>query len=190
MCSGCGWTTGVHMTEFPTYGAGAHVTGLLGVSRGGQLTEGTDIFGALEANVASGLALEAPYHGRCGRGGVRDVNGVETGAGGSHNHFQSSGQSNASRAHCRSSSSVNSRPTSLSRSSVPPVMFSGGKGVRSPRGKGICSSGQLGKWVDCSVGGGHGVSGQGSSSWARGMCYSRESPHFIFSFLFRQLYYA
>ena len=126
------------MTEFSTYGTGAHVTGSLGMSRGGQSTEGADILGALGANVVSGPTLEASYHSRCGRSGIRDVNWVGAGAGNSHNHFQSSGQSNTSRAHCRSSSSVNSRPTSLSWSSIPPVVLPRGRGVRSARGKGVC----------------------------------------------------
>ena len=111
------------------------------------------------ANMLGGPTLEASYHGGCGRGGVGDINGVSAGAGDSHNHFQSSGQSNTSRAHRRSSSSVNSRPTSLSRSSIPSVVFSGGKGVWSARREGICSSGQLGKRVDCSVSGGYRVGG-------------------------------
>ena len=71
-------------------------------------TEGADVLGALRTDVFSRPTLEASYHGG-GRGsGVGDVNGVGAGAGDSHNHFQSSGQSNASRAHCQSSSSVNS----------------------------------------------------------------------------------
>ena len=126
---GCGWTTGAHMTKFSTYGARAHVTGSLGMSRWGQLTEGADILRALGANVVGGLTLEALHHGGCGRGGIGDVNWVGAGAGDSHNHFQSSRQSNASRAHCRSSSSVNSRPTSLSRSNVPSVALPRGKVV-------------------------------------------------------------
>ena len=97
--------------------------------RHGQSTEGTDVFRALGANMVSGSTLEASYHGRCGRGGVGNVDWVGAGAGGSHNHFQSSGQSNASRAHCRSPSSVNSRPTSLSWSSVSSVPLPRGKGV-------------------------------------------------------------
>ena len=117
------------MTEFSTYGTGAHVTGSLGMSRRGQSTEGTDILGALGANMVGGLTLEALYHGRCGRGGVGDINWVGAGASDSHNHFQSSGQSNTSRAHCQSSSPVNLRPTSLSRSSVSPIALPRGKGV-------------------------------------------------------------
>ena len=78
------------MTEFSTYGTGAHVTGSLGMSRRGQSTEGADIFRTLGANVVSGSTLEASYHGRCERGGIGDVNGVGAGTG-SHNHFQSSG---------------------------------------------------------------------------------------------------
>ena len=158
MGSGCGWTTGAHMTELSTYGTGMHVAHLLGVSWSSQLTKGADVFGALGVDMVSGLALETSHHGWCGRGGVGDVNGVGAGAG-SHNHFQSSRQSNASRAHCQSSSSVNSRPTSLSWSSVPPVTFPGGKGVRSARGKQVCSPGQLGEWIDCSIGGGYRVGG-------------------------------
>ena len=78
------------MTELSTYGTGVHVASMLGVSRGGHSTEGANVFGALGANVVSGSTLEASYHGRCGRGGIGDVNGVGTGTG-SHNHFQSSG---------------------------------------------------------------------------------------------------
>ena len=116
------------MTKLSTYGTGAHVTGVLRVSGGGQLTEGADVLRTLGANVVGRPTLEAPYHGGCRRGGVGDFNGVGVGAS-SHNHLQSSGQSNASRAHCRSSSLVNSRPTSLSWSSVPSVVFLRGKGV-------------------------------------------------------------
>ena len=78
------------MTELPTYGAGAHVAGSLGMSRGSQSTKGADVLRALGANMVGRLILEASYHGRCGRGGIGDVNGVGAGAG-SHNHFQSSG---------------------------------------------------------------------------------------------------
>ena len=128
MSCGCGWAIGAHMTELSAYGAGVHMAGTLGVSRGGQLTKGADVFRTLGANVVGRPTLEALYHSGCGRGGVGDLNGISVGAG-SHNHLQSSGQSNASRAHCWSSSSVNSRPTSLSWSSVPSVLFPGGKGV-------------------------------------------------------------
>ena len=158
MCCGCSWATGAHMAEFSTYGTGTHVTGSLGMSRGGQPTEGADIFGTVRVDMVGRPALEASYHSGCGRGGVGDVDGVSAGAG-SHNHFQSSGESNTSRAHCWSSSSVNSRPTSLSRSSVPPVAFPGRKGIRLARGKWVGSAGQLGRWVDCGVGRGQGVGG-------------------------------
>ena len=158
-CSGCGWATGAHMTKLSTYGAGMHVTSSLGVSRRSQSTEGADVLRALGANMVGGPALEASYHGRHGRGGVGDTDWVGAGAGDSHNHLQSSGQSNASRAHCWSSPSVNSRPTSLSWSSVPSVALPRGKGVRLARGKGVCMAGQLGEWVDCGVGGGYRVSG-------------------------------
>ena len=86
------------MTKFSTDGTGAHETGTLGVSRGGHPAEGADVLGTLGADVLSRLALEASYHGGCWRGRVGDVNGVGAGSG-SHNHFQSSRESNASRAH-------------------------------------------------------------------------------------------
>ena len=133
MSCSCGWATGAHMTELSTYGTGVHVTGALGMSRGGQSTEGANVLRTLGVNVVGRPTLEAPYHGGCRRGGVGDFNGVGAGAS-SHNHLQSSGESNTSRAHCRSSSSVNSRPTSLSRSSVPSVAFPRGKGVFGRRG--------------------------------------------------------
>ena len=158
-CCSSGWATGAHMTEFSTYGTGAHVTGSLGMSRRSQSTEGTDVLWALGVNVVGGSTLEASYHGRCGRGGVGNVDWIGAGASDSHNHFQSSGQSNASRAHCRSSSSVNLRPTSLSWSSVPSVSLPRGKGVRSARGKRGRATGQLGEWVDCGISGGHRVGG-------------------------------
>ena len=156
----------------------------LRVSGCGQSTKGADVLRTLGMNVLGGLTLEASYHSGCGRGRVGDINGVVAGTSDSHNHFQSSGQSNASRAHCWSSSSVNSRPTSLSRSSIPPVTFSGGKGVRSARGKGICSLGQLGKWVDCSVSGGYRVGGRRGSSRARGAGFDKgKRGSMIFLFL-------
>ena len=120
--------------EIVTNGAGAHVAGPLGMSRGGHLTERANVFWALGTDMVGGSALETLYHGWCGRGRVGDINGVDACAG-SHNHLQSSGQSNTSRAHCRSSSLVNSRPTSLSWSCVPSITFPRGKGVWSARGK-------------------------------------------------------
>ena len=163
-CS-CGWATGAHMTEFSTNGTGTHVAGTLGVSRGGHSTEGAYVFGALRADVVGGSALKASYHGRCGGGGVGNVNGVGARTG-SHNHFQSSRQSNASRAHCRSSSSVNSRPTSLSWSCVPSIAFPRGKGVWSVRGKRGGAVSQLGGGVDGHVGGRYRVGGRGCPGWA------------------------
>ena len=134
MCCSCSWATGAHMTELSTYGTGAHVASTLGVSRGGHSTEGANVFRTLGADMVGGSTLKTSHHGGCGRGRVGDINGVSARTG-SHNHFQSSGQSNASRAHCWSSSSVSSRPASLSWSNVPAVMFPRGKGVRLARGK-------------------------------------------------------
>ena len=171
------------MTELSAYGTRAHVAGTLGVSWGSQSTKGADVFGALGANVVSGPALEASYHSRCGRGGVGDLNGIRAGAG-SHNHFQSSGQSNASRAHCRSSSSVNLRPTSLSRSSVPSVTFPGGKGVWLAKGKWVGLVGQLGRWVDCGISGGKGFGRRGGSNGARGAGISEGRRGSMVFFLF------
>ena len=95
---GCGWATGAHMTEFSTDWAGAHEAGALGMSWGSHPTEGAYVLGALGADVLSRVALEASYCGGCGRGRVGYINGIGAGTG-SHNHFQSSGESNASRAH-------------------------------------------------------------------------------------------
>ena len=86
---GCGWATDAHMTELSTYGTGAHMASMLGVSRGGHSTEGADILRTLGVDMVGGLTLEALYHHRCRRGGVRDINGVGAGTG-SHNHLQSS----------------------------------------------------------------------------------------------------
>ena len=156
MCCGCSWATGAHMTELSTYGTGVHVASMLGVSRGGHSTEGANVFGALGANMVGGSTLKTSHHSGCWRGGVGDINGVSA-CTSSHNHLQSSGRSNASRAHCRSSSPVNSRPTSLSWSSVPSVAFPRGKGVWSVRGKWVRVTGQLRRRVDGSVSGGYGV---------------------------------
>ena len=95
---GCGWATGAHMTEFSTDGTGAHEAGALRVSWGGHSTEGADVLGALGADMLSRLALEASHRGGCRRGRVGYIDGIGAGTG-SHNHFQSSGESNASRAH-------------------------------------------------------------------------------------------
>ena len=95
---GCGWATGAHMTEFSTDRAGAHEASALGMSWGGHPTEGAYVLGTLGADVLSGLALEASYRGGCRRGRVGYIDGIGAGTG-SHNHFQSSGESNASRAH-------------------------------------------------------------------------------------------
>ena len=98
MSCGCGWATGAHMTEFSTGGTGTHKASALGVSWGGHPTEGAYVFGALRADVLSRSALEASYSGGCGRGRVGYIDRVGAGTG-SHNHFQSSGESNMSRAH-------------------------------------------------------------------------------------------
>ena len=95
---GCGWATGAHVTEFPTDGTGAHEASVLGVSWGSHPTKGAYVLGALGADVLSRLALETSYCGGCRRGRVGYIDGIGAGTG-SHNHFQSSGESNTSRAH-------------------------------------------------------------------------------------------
>ena len=95
---GCGWATGAHMTELSTDGTGVHEASALGVSWGGHSTEGAYVFGALGADMFSRLALEASYRGGCRRGRVGYIDGIGAGTG-SHNHLQSSGESNVSRAH-------------------------------------------------------------------------------------------
>ena len=127
------------------------------MSWGGDSTEGADIFRTLGADVISGPALEASYHGGCGRGGVGNVDWVDAGSG-SHNHFQSSRESSTSSAQARSSSSVDSTPTPLSRCCVSSVTLSSlVDGADVVRGEWEGPLGQLGKGVDCSVSGGQRV---------------------------------
>ena len=141
--------------------------------------EGADVLGALRAYVFQGLALEASYDSGSGWGfrSVKDDDGVVVGSG-LHNHLQSSGECNMSRAHSRSTSSVNPSPASLSWCSIATILF--------PWGKGGCSSGvmregvgslsQLGDGINGNVGGGKRIgrggvpcgsrrAGVGSSSW-------------------------
>ena len=124
MGHGCGWTSGAHMTEFSAYGARAHETGVLGMTGGHSSIEGADVLRALGTDVFSGLALEISYHGRGGRFCVGDDNRVVAGSR-LHNHLQSSGEHNMSRAHSRSTLSVHPSPTLLSRCRVSMVSFSG-----------------------------------------------------------------
>ena len=142
------------MTEFSTDGAGAHRAGALGMSRGGSLTEWADIFRAVRAYMVQRLTLEAPYGGGGGWfGSVRDDNGVVAGSG-LHNHLQSSGEHNTSRAHSRSTSSANPSPASLSWHSVTTILLPWGKERCSSRvaREQVGSLGQLGSWVDGSIG--------------------------------------
>ena len=62
MSCGCGWATGVHMTEFSANGTGMYEAGSLGVTRSGGSAEGTYVLRALEVDMFSGLALKASYH--------------------------------------------------------------------------------------------------------------------------------
>ena len=80
--------------------------------------------------VVQGLTLEASYDsgGRWFRG-VGNDDGVVAGSR-LHNHLQSSGERNTSRAHSRSTSSANPSPALLSRHSIATILF--------PRGKGRC----------------------------------------------------
>ena len=142
------------MTELSANWTGAHGAHTLRVSLGNSLTERADVLGAMGAYMVQGLALEASYDGG-GRwfGGIRNDDGVVVGSR-LHNHLQSSGERNTSRAHSRSTSSANPFPASLSWCSVTTISFSWGKG-RCSSGTArewVGSSGQLGKWVDGSVG--------------------------------------
>ena len=139
------------------------------------LTEGADILGALGTYVFQGLALEAASDSRSGWEfwRVRDNDGVVVGSR-LHNHLQSSGEHNMSRAHSRSTSSVHSSPTLLSRCRVPWVSFSGregGSGSGLVR-KGVGLLGQLGRRVDDGVCRGKGIGRQGGSGGMRGIWVS------------------
>ena len=139
------------MTKLSTDWTGVHGTSALRVSRGDSLTEGTDILGALGAYMVQGLTLEASDDSGSGQR-VRDDNGIVAGSR-LHNHLQSSGEHNTSRAHSRSTLSANPSPASLSQCSVTPILFSWGKGRCSSRvaREGVGSSSQLGGGVDCGV---------------------------------------
>ena len=125
----------------------------LRVSGGDLSTERADVLGAMGAYIVQGLALEASYNRRGGQfRGVGDIDGVAAGSG-LHNHLQSSGERNTSRAHSRSTSSANPSPASLSRHSITTILF--------PWGRGRCGSemtrdqvgllGQLGSGIDGGV---------------------------------------
>ena len=124
---------------------------MLRVSGGNSSTEQTDTLRAFGAYVVQGLTLEALDNSGSGWR-VRDDNGIVAGSG-LHNHLQSSGEHNMSRAHSRSTSLTNPSPASLSRHSVATISFSWGKGRRSSRvareGVGLLS--QLRGRVDCGV---------------------------------------
>ena len=142
------------MAKFSADGAGAHGACALRMSGGGLLTERADVLGAMGAYMVQGLALKALYNGGGGWfWGVRDVNGIVAGSG-LHNHLQSSGERNTSRAHSRRTSLANPSPASLSQHSVAMILFSWGKGRCGPettreRVGSLC---QLGSWIDSGVG--------------------------------------
>ena len=120
------------MTELSTNWTGVHRAGALRVSWGDSSTEGADVLWAMRAYVVQGLELEALYDGGVEWfGSVGDNDGVVAGSR-LHNHLQSSGECNMSRAHSRSTSSANPSPASLSQHSIMMISF--------PWGKGRCSS--------------------------------------------------
>ena len=100
--------------------------------------------------MVQGLTLEASCSGR-GRwfGGVGNDDGIGI-ASRLHNHLQSSGEHNTSRAHSRSTSSANPSLASLSQHSVVTILFPWGKGRCGPRvvRERVGSLGQLGDRVD------------------------------------------
>ena len=142
------------MTKLSTDGARVHWARTLRVSGGDLSTEWADVLWAMGAYVVQGLALETSYSRRGGRSwGIGNVDGVVAGSG-LHNHLQSSGERNTSRAHSRSTSLANPSPASLSQHSIATISFSWGKGrcsVETLR-EWIGSSGQLGSWVNSRVG--------------------------------------
>ena len=102
------------------------------MSWGDSLTEGADVFRAVRAYVVQGLTLEALYDGGVQWfGNVGDDDGVVAGSR-LHNHLQSSGEHNTSRAHSRSTLSANPSPASLSQHSVATISFPWGKGRCGP----------------------------------------------------------
>ena len=142
------------MTEFSTDWAGVHGAGMLGMSGSGPLTEGTHVLRAMGAYMVQGLALEASYNGGIGWWfrSVGDNDGVVAGSR-LHNHLQSSGERNMSRAHSRSTLSANPSPSSLSWHSIATISFSWGKARRGSwvMREGVSSSGQLGGRVNSGV---------------------------------------
>ena len=159
------------MTKFSTYRGGAHGTSALSVSRGRSLAEGADVLGTLGVYMFHRLTLEALYDGGSGwrGGGIRHDNGIVAGPG-LHNHLQSSGECNTSRAHSRSTSSANPSPASLSWHSVTMILFpwrKGGCGSSAMRER-VGSLSQLGKGVNSGVGRGYRVGGGGVPCGSRG----------------------
>ena len=104
------------------------------MSRGGPLAEGTNVLGALGVYMVQGLALEALYDsgGNWWFGSVGDRDWGVSGSG-LHSHLQSSGEHNTSRAHSRSTLSVNPSPASLSWCSFVMISFPWVKERCSPR---------------------------------------------------------
>ena len=99
------------MTELSTDWTGAHGAGALRMSRSGPLTEGADVLRAVRVYMVQGLALGTPHDDGSGWQfrSVGDNNGVVAGSG-LHNHPQSSGEHNMSRAHSRSTVTVQMDP--------------------------------------------------------------------------------
>ena len=157
------------MTELSTDRAWAHKASLLGMSRGGSLTEGAYIFWALRVDMLSRVVLEALYHSGGGRFWVGDDDGIVAGSR-LHNHLQSSRECNTSSAHSRSASSVSPSLAALSQGRVMTILFPCGKGDSSGVAReGVGSSGHLGRWVDRGICRGKGVGRRGGSGGARGV---------------------
>ena len=138
--------------------------------------EGADVFGALRAYMVQGLGLEASYNSRSGWWfrSIGDNDGVVAGSG-LHNHLQSSGENNTSRAHSRSTSSANPSPASLSWHSILTILLFWGKercGSGTVR-EGVGPSSQLENGVDGSVHGGERVSRGGIPCRSRGVGIGR-----------------
>ena len=158
------------MTKLSTDGAGTHWACVLRVSRGYLLTERADVLWAMGVYMVQGLTLEASDdHGGGWLRSVGDVDGVAAGSG-LHNHLQSSGERNTSRAHSRSTSLANPSPASLSQHSIATISFSWGKGRDGSEmtREQVGSLGQLGSGIDGGVGRRERLGGRGMSCRSRG----------------------
>ena len=166
------------MTEFSTNWTSVHGASVLRMSGSGPSAEGADVLRALGVYMVQGLALEVLYDSGSGWWfrSVGDDDGVVAGSR-PHNHLQSSGQHNTSRAHSRSTSSVSPSPAMLSWSSIATILFPRRKGACGSRvtREGVGSLSQLGSGINDSVSGGKRIGRGGVPCRLRGVGISSSS---------------